>query len=142
MSPILLLCGIHSSLQAEIHSRCKNAIPGVTLLFLNTLDEVSRYLSMEVPYTHRDYPAPHFMILHVERNQFDPVTLSELKKRKQFSRIPIILMAEGVGKTELKPAFEWLYAGVVEAPSDFTLKIDMVVEAIRYWVGIVKLPLI
>lgn len=142
MNPILLLCGIPPSIQAEIQARSKNEIPGVTLLFLHTIEDVSRYLTMEAPFNDRDYPAPHFMILHVNGNQFDSSNLSELKRRKEFFRIPIILMGEGVDKPSLKEAFTWLYAGIVETPAEPREKIDLVVKTANYWVEIVKLPLI
>lgn len=142
MNPILLLCGIPSSVQAEIQSRGKNAIPGITIQFLNTLEEVSRYLITNAPFEDRDYPAPHFMILHIAAGQFDPETLSELKKREEFYRIPIILMAEDADKASLKEAFQWLYAAVVKTPSDLEEKINLVVQTAGYWSEIVKLPLI
>lgn len=142
MNPILLLSGIPTSLQAEIQSRCNEVIPGVSLLFLRSLDDTSIYLRMEAPYEERDYPAPHFMILYVEASQFDSANLHELKKVPEFSKIPIILLAEGVEKAKLKNAFEWLYASIVQVPTEVQDKADLIVETAQYWSGIVKLPLI
>lgn len=142
MNPILLLCGITDSLTVEVQARCKNAFPGLSLIFMNTLEDASGYLTMEPPFEDRDYPAPHFMILHVEASQVDTELLSTLKRRKEFYRIPIILMTEGVEKAILKEAFSWLYASVVETPSDKEEKIELIVETAGYWAEIVKLPLI
>lgn len=142
MNPILLLCGIPSSLEAEILSECNNAIPGPSLLSLNALEEVSQYLKMEAPFKDRDYPAPHFLILYVGAGEFDPAHLQGLKKSYEFSKIPVILLAEGLEKPDLKQASEWLFAGIVQVPTEFEEKVNVILETIRYWSDIVKLPLI
>ncbi len=142
MNPILLLCGFSAALEAEVQERCKDAFPGLSFIFMNTLEDASGYLTMEPPFEDRDYPAPHFMILQVEANHLDTELLSTLKRRKEFYRIPIILMAEGVERAILKEAFSWLYASVVETPSEKEEKIELIVETAGYWAEIVKLPLI
>lgn len=142
MNPTLLFCGIAASLQAEIQSRCKDVIPGVSLLFLNTLDEASRYLRMEAPFEDRDYPAPHFMFLYVVGSQFEEEKIEGLKRVDEFSKIPVILFVEVVEESRIKEAFEWLYAAILKVPSGHQEKVDLLVDSAQYWARITKLPLI
>lgn len=142
MNPILLFCGIPQSLQAEIHSRCKEEIPGVYPIFLRTIDEVSRYLKMEEPHEGRHYPAPHFMILYSSGESFSIEQLKDIKLEQEFLKIPVILLTEGVEDHKLKEAFTWLYAGIVKAPSSKEDKLNFLIEMVQYWSGIIKLPLV
>lgn len=142
MNPILLLCGLSNSLGIEVQTRCKDTFPGLSVLLMDTLEEASGYLTMEPRFDDRDYPAPHFMILHVGKEQFSAEKLSELKRVKEFSKIPIILVVEGVDKSGLKEAFIWLYSSIIQSPVSEDEKIKILVETAGYWSDIVKLPLI
>lgn len=142
MNPTLLFCGISDTLKPAIEARFEEAVPGVYPMFFDSIGDLSKYLKSESPYSERDYPAPHFILLSVPSESVSMDALREFKQAEEFAKIPVILLVEESFRKQIEEAFSWLFSVIVQAPDTQEQKLDFIADMVSYWSRIIKLPLI